>query len=577
MDKDKTRKIDLSDINKELDINNTIKINTDDINNELYDNDYFDDEEYLDDPEFDEYDPEFENDYIGIDDYDFEEEEPEIDPEKFKDPSKLTIGDFEEIDNYNNSTRLENYNIDYRTDFEKKGYVRKPEPTTKPKTIKRKSTRDINLEDEGKTTNFYIMTLVAAGLICLLVFFIVFKIAFSEPRNSNDKDVNNLETEKNTEELILEDFGNYATSTGVIENIAKSGSIQIYDFYDQTSVSVKYVSETELRDKYDKPLVIEEFKVGDIVDYSCVKDETELTSMSISSDSFEQNNMSKGINDPTSQTITYGDNTYKYNDKTIVSFERGTYAIEDIGEYDTVNITGFDDTIYYMEVLKGHGQVKFIQNPDIKNGIVEVDTTATYKAEELTTITLSEGAHKIVVKGDNITPYAADILVKANETTEFSLLVTDTKEGLLIPNVSPSDYTMKIDGEYVNSSKPIMLDYGAHTVNISKNGYDTYQDTINISSPETRLTVTLNQKVLEGKVTITTEPSGASIYVDNAYIGVSPITEPIQYGSHTITIKMDGYKEMPYPLEITKDNNSFYFTLQKADPVAPAATTEPTE
>jgi hypothetical protein len=47
-----------------------------------------------------------------------------------------------------------------------------------------------------------------------------------------------------------------------------------------------------------------------------------------------------------------------------------------------------------------------------------------------------------------------------------------------------------------------------------------------------------------GQITVRSSPSGANIYLDNAYRGITPLTlVEIPQGSHTITLKLNGYQD----------------------------------
>jgi hypothetical protein len=47
-----------------------------------------------------------------------------------------------------------------------------------------------------------------------------------------------------------------------------------------------------------------------------------------------------------------------------------------------------------------------------------------------------------------------------------------------------------------------------------------------------------------GGLTVSSTPSGAQVFLDNAFIGITPLTlESVASGTHTVTIRMDGYEE----------------------------------
>ncbi len=547
-------------------------INTDEINEHLSDTlnleqlslDGYSDLEDNDEPQ-----PQY--DFIQYDDNDDEFKELLYTNNLLDRNKDLTFVDFEEIDNQNNLSGLKKEPIaDNRTHLEQKGYVRKVNMPEKPKTVKRKSTKNIK-NDNAPTSNIYIITLIIAIVACIIVFAVVFIFAFNSNSSGNNKPVVATPTPevKNTTDIKdISTVNDYAISTGVIENIAKSGSIQLYDLITNETVNFKYVSTTKLVDQYGKPMVIEEFKNGYVVDYKHKQDETNLAELSISKDQFKETKITNAKNDTLEKTILAKDKLYKYDENTIVNFDRGTYTPEEICEYDVFDISGYKDSIYIIDVIKGHGTVKFIQDPSIINGIVEIDTTETYKLEELNTITLSEGAHRVVIKGDNIDPYISDILVEPNKVTEIALDFVQEKQGLFVLNISPEGTTVTIDGDIIDTTKNILLDYGPHTILVSKTGYNSYQNTITINAPETRMSIALEPKVMQGKLSIDTDPVGAQIYVDNVNVGISPITTPIEYGTHNIQIKMDGYIDITYSVDITDSKTkALAFNLQKKDPI----------
>jgi hypothetical protein len=47
-----------------------------------------------------------------------------------------------------------------------------------------------------------------------------------------------------------------------------------------------------------------------------------------------------------------------------------------------------------------------------------------------------------------------------------------------------------------------------------------------------------------GGLTVTSNPAGANVFLDNAFVGISPLTLPdVTAGTHTISMKLDGYQE----------------------------------
>ena len=89
---------------------------------------------------------------------------------------------------------------------------------------------------------------------------------------------------------------------------------------------------------------------------------------------------------------------------------------------------------------------------------------------------------------------------------------------------------------------------GDHTVALSLSGYKSYSSRTSVSSN----TVTEVSAVLvpegtssgKGTMSISSNPSGTNVFVDNNFIGISPLTtNEIVAGNHLVTFKMDGYQD----------------------------------
>lgn len=83
----------------------------------------------------------------------------------------------------------------------------------------------------------------------------------------------------------------------------------------------------------------------------------------------------------------------------------------------------------------------------------------------------------------------------------------------------------------------------SHTIKISKSGY--YDYTGNTGSfedgDEIYFTVTLEPISTTGAISVSSSPSGAAVYIDGIYHGVSPLTVSEDAGSHKVSVSKSGY------------------------------------
>lgn len=122
---------------------------------------------------------------------------------------------------------------------------------------------------------------------------------------------------------------------------------------------------------------------------------------------------------------------------------------------------------------------------------------------------------------------------------------------------SPSGATVTFDGASSGTTPvTVAVDESSstpHTVKMEKSGYQDWTSTIDhnpaAGTTET-ISATLQPSPLNGSISVTSTPSGATVAIDGSNIQTTPYTYPeVIPGSHTVTISKDGYT--PYTTTIT--------------------------
>lgn len=123
-------------------------------------------------------------------------------------------------------------------------------------------------------------------------------------------------------------------------------------------------------------------------------------------------------------------------------------------------------------------------------------------------------------------------------------LTPDQQDGYLSVSSSPSGAQVKVDGTIYGTTplSSIQLEPGNHTVKLSKSGYSSYSTSVRIYEGQTSsINVTLDPIVSTGYLSVTTTPKYADVYVDNSYMGQSPITITVNEGKHEVRLQKAGY------------------------------------
>lgn len=105
------------------------------------------------------------------------------------------------------------------------------------------------------------------------------------------------------------------------------------------------------------------------------------------------------------------------------------------------------------------------------------------------------------------------------------------------------------------------LSPGTFTIRLTSSGYTDYSTEITLSRNEVATISADLTKAYDpsayGALSLQSNPSGADVYLDNEYKGVSPLTlQGVAIGSHSVLIKKGGYSEYSGDVHIVSDQAS---------------------
>ncbi len=178
---------------------------------------------------------------------------------------------------------------------------------------------------------------------------------------------------------------------------------------------------------------------------------------------------------------------------------------------------------------------------------------------------LAAGTHTVSLKKAGYQTWTTKYTVYYGQTTYVSAQLTPVSSpttGDLEVTSAPAGAAVYVDTDYQGITSPgntldvVALSPGTHTVVVKKSGYQDYTTTTNIRAGQTaQVSVTLvqsGQPPTTASVQITSDPSGADVLINNAYLGVTPLTaQNVQPGSSTIKISLAGYNPYTSTLQIS--------------------------
>jgi hypothetical protein len=236
---------------------------------------------------------------------------------------------------------------------------------------------------------------------------------------------------------------------------------------------------------------------------------------------------------------TWSDNVYLDNYGTTVV---NANLVPNPPAFGYLDITSFGADIYVDGVGMGNGDQKMPLSPGSHTLLLK--KPGYYDHEELFTIT----ADQTTTLAPGMTPYPAS-----------------SPYGDLQVQSVPPGATVTVNGDYKGTTYPgdpvyvTQLTPGTYTVSLSMPDYQTYTETAVVTANGVKVITAAMVPATPGptpdttgQITVGSVPSGASVYLDTKYRGVTPmVLTDIPAGSHTIVLKQNGYQDWTSSVAVT--------------------------
>jgi hypothetical protein len=182
----------------------------------------------------------------------------------------------------------------------------------------------------------------------------------------------------------------------------------------------------------------------------------------------------------------------------------------------------------------------------------------------LTVGSLSTGLHNVRLHLSGYQDYKGTANVPSGGQAVFSASLSQVYQpttGDIVVSSVPDGATIFLDGTYRGMTlKGNPFDIGgvvpgSHTVMLQKPGFQDYSTTVSVTAG---VTSTVSAALFaspippkDGSVTVQSDPSGADVYIDNQYKGITPVNvNNVAIGSHVVTLKMNGYTDGTYTVQV---------------------------
>lgn len=364
--------------------------------------------------------------------------------------------------------------------------------------------------------------------------------------------------------------------------------------------TLSYTGATTIWDKYGEAMSMAQLSEGDIVDVKFLKGKKKLADIALHSDAFTYDDVTKYEINELTRTFTIVKEAFQYSKDVVIVSDGRQIELMDLNEADVLSVQGIGSTIYSIAVDKGHGYLKLANDEYFIGGWIEIGTSMIRQITDDMLLVVPEGKYEVLfTNGGNSGTKKVTIGRDEEVTVDIGdIEIKEIQYGKVIFTMNPTDASLYIDGKLVDTSSAISLEYGIHQLIAVAGGYDTLTQYIKVGQESAGVSITMEKESTEDddeddkededetvdisstyKVYIDT-PEGVEVYLNGNYIGISPVSFAKKPGTHTITLRKNGYVTRSYTIEIDseeKDVTYSFADLLESDTTSKASDNKATE
>jgi hypothetical protein len=194
----------------------------------------------------------------------------------------------------------------------------------------------------------------------------------------------------------------------------------------------------------------------------------------------------------------------------------------------------------FLMRLPYNGDVPDADERDVDTVVKELIGNVTVKAGKL-------GLQRIQLRSKNLNFTAVNVCIPATLMVKIapSLKTIDENGGIYVNG----KYAMPL----VNPAL-LRLCPGTYNLDVKREGFYPFEETVMVESGvlyNVEAILTQKPKIQEGKLDVESEPSGAGVYLNGTFVGVTPLSVNVSLGTYSVTVTKEGYQKYVKTVKIS--------------------------
>ncbi len=224
------------------------------------------------------------------------------------------------------------------------------------------------------------------------------------------------------------------------------------------------------------------------------------------------------------------------------------------------------------------GSIYFASTP--KGAHIFIDGNDSGKQTPTTIDNIKVGNHIISLRLKGYNTWEKKYSVNTDKTIRVNHALKKIKKPIIqqLHNASikitssPASASIYLDGKKMNLRTPATIKQlktsATYRITVKKNGFNNSSRKKTLSKKENTLHLTLKKKNTPpdnkpsdnkpgpGKIYISTSPSGADVFINSEYKGISPLTVALASGSNKVLINKKGYARYSKTVKVTRNKTT---------------------
>lgn len=422
----------------------------------------------------------------------------------------------------------------------------------------------------NKLQNFFLGTLIVVGIVlCAFLF-----ASEASSKDSSTTGAKNTQSRESSTAPIINaptvptDLRTELAVITYVDADTKRLSVRTYE--DELDYTFYVQEPAFIYTEYGNAMTMAQLNAGNVVDITFDAASSTVKEIHISDEVIRHLAVSDASVNTSYRRITIYNKNYEYSRNVVVVSGNELITPEQLSTKDVLNLYEKDGKVVSIVVTRGHGYINLTGVDLFVGGYVNIGSESIKTIEKNMMITVTEGEYKVSVSKDEY--YGAKtVTVNQNQVTtvDFSEFVADTVEnGNVLFDINVEGANLYLNGKETDYSDGMLtLPVGTYTVRASAEGYENYEQKIEIKADYQKVNINLKKieestsaaqqtttaastsaAATSGAQTETTTivstknrvyidgPTGAIIYFDDSYLGVAPLDFAMVTGQHTFIV-----------------------------------------